>query len=792
MGVVYLTQDTRLDRKVALKILPAALASDSDRMRRFVQEAKAAAALNHPHIAHVYEIGESEGAHFIAMEFVDGITLRDKIYREQTDLARLLRHLQHVAEGLAKAHAAGIVHRDLKPDNIMITRDGHAKILDFGLAKLVEPQSAAVASEDATLEPKSTAGVVLGTPGYMSPEQAQGRTDAIDHRSDIFSFGCILYEACTRRRAFEGKDALDSLHKIVHGPTPQIKDFRADAPDELQRIVRRCLAKDPEDRYQTIKDVAIELKELRRDLEEAGSNATLPPSAAASISVPPSSSAEISSGIKWRGFAVAAGGLALVISAAALVFLYLGSRSSRAAIESIAVLPFENSSNDPDADYISEGIAESINSSLARLPNLKVIPRSIASHYKSKTMDPQKAGNELRVHAVLTGRVVKRGDNVTISVELDDVRDGKQLWGDQYNRRLADLLAVQTGIAGEISQRLRLQLTGEERRRLTQGSTENAEAYELYLKGNYYTSRLTKDGFRKGIDYLNRAIALDPNYALAYNGLAFNYSNAGDWFISPKEAAPKAREAAKRALAIDDTLADAHLSSAIIAHWYDWDWVTAEREYKRAIELGPNDPRPHGFYSWYLILMGRDGQALAEAKRGQQLDPVSPEATLFVGTVLVFMGQHDRAIEQLRNCIELDSTYWLAHDFLGRTYEEQGRMPEAIAEFERALELEKENAENWANLGHAYAAAGRKAEALRIIDQMKELSAHGYVAPYNFAIVHAGLGDRDQAFAWLDRAWADRSAFLVLYLRTSFHMSNLRADSRFEDLARRIGLPRRT
>ncbi len=814
MGEVYLAQDTKLDRKVALKILPADVASDHDRMDRFVREAKSAAALNHPHIAHIHEIGEHEGTHFIVMEFVDGVTLRETIHREGTELNKLLRLLQQVAEGLSKAHAAGIVHRDLKPDNIMITRDGFAKVLDFGLAKLVEKgpdldqgEDSIVATE--VIKQHSAPGVVMGTVGYMSPEQAQGKSRDIDQRSDIFSFGCILFEAVTGQRAFAGQDAIDTLNKVIREPVPPISDFRPNAPNHLQRIVRRCLAKDREDRYQTIKDVAIELRELRRELEASGVETTTPParsettadpgtgtrsgggktgSANGTITAPVSSAEYIVSGIRRHKFAATIAAFLLIAAAIGAGF-YFHARNTEVAIESIAVLPFENQSNNPDIDYISDGLAESINNSLTRLPNLKVIPRSVAVHYKDKVIDPQKAGGELRVNAVVTGRVVQRGDNLTISVELDDIRYGKQLWGEQYNRKLADLLAVQSDIAREVSQRLRSQFSGEDQQKLMRGSTENSEAYQLYLKGNYYTSKFTNDGFGKGIDYFNQAIGIDPNYALAYSGLAFNYNNAGDWMTPPREAGPKAKEAAKRALAIDDTLADAHLSLATTAHWYEWDWATAEREFKRAIELNPNDPRPHGYYSWYLVLVGRTDQALAEAKRGQQLDPVSSEANLFVGSILVFTRQPDKAIEQLRNGIELDPTYWYAHDFLGRAYEQKERFPEAIAEFQRAVELEKDNAENWSNLGHAYAVSGRRAEAKKIVDQLKETSAHSYVAPYNLAAIYAGLGDKDQAFAWLDRAYADRSGFLAFYFKTDAHMDSLRSDPRFDELMRRIGLP---
>src|SRR3989441_1292726 len=447
MGEVYLAQDTKLDRRVALKILPADVASNRDRMDRFVREAKSAAALSHPNIAQIFEIGEHDGTHFIAMEFVEGVTLREKIHRERTELRKLLRYLQHAAEGLAKAHAAGIVHRDLKPDNIMITRDGHTKILDFGLAKLIEPQLTEANASDnreeiatAILQQHSTPGVIMGTVGYMSPEQARGKTNEIDQRSDIFSFGCILFEAATSKKPFDGDSVVKSLHSLIYEPAPQIKDLNPAAPADLQRIVRRCLAKDREERYQTIKDVAIELKELRRELESgADFDTTVPPpsSAATALSadggsthstaarsgsiLPTVSSAEyLLTGIrkhKLSSGAALAILLVLISGAGYWFFKYRDSADGGTeAIKSIAVLPFQNKSTDADTDYLSDGLAESLIYRLSQLPNLKVSPTSSVFRYKGKETDPIKIGDELGVNAVMSGRMVQRGDNLTISV----------------------------------------------------------------------------------------------------------------------------------------------------------------------------------------------------------------------------------------------------------------------------------------------------------------------------------------------------------------------------------------
>jgi serine/threonine protein kinase/tetratricopeptide (TPR) repeat protein len=806
MGEVYLAEDTQLHRKVALKVLPAEVASNQDRMRRFNQEAQAAAALNHPNIAHIYEIGADGGVNFIAMEFIEGVALREKIHREKTDPIKLLRYLQHVAEGLAKAHGAGIVHRDLKPDNIMITSDGHAKILDFGLAKLIEQARPSDLSDQGisaaatvAMPPRSKPGMVIGTVGYMSPEQAQGKTKEIDHRSDIFSFGCILYEAVTRHKTFEGKDAIDTLNKIIREPVPPISDFRPDAPNHLQRIVRRCLEKDPDDRYQTIKDVAIELRELRRETASADIDVTVPPpttgsrqymeiltSQAASGATRASSAEYIISGIKQHKLAAAIAVIVLVIGAVGLS-VYLHARNTEVAIESIAVLPFQNRSTEPDSEYLSDGLAESLIYRLSQLPNLKVSPTSTVFRYKGKEIDPIKVGQELGVSAVLAGRIVQRGDQLTISAELVDVRYNKLLWGEQYERKLSDLLQTQREIAREIVEKLKLKVSGEEKG-FAKHYTESSEAYQLYLKGRFYWNKRTGESIKKSIEYFNQAIDKDPSFALAYAGLADSYVVPANR-LPPREKMPKAKAAAMRALELDETLAEAHTSLARVLAVYDWDWAGAEKEFKRAIELNPRYAVAHQWYGGYFEAMGRHNESIAERRRAQELDPLSLMSNFELGVAFYFARNYDQAIEQSQKTLELDPNFPLVHAHLPAAYEQKGMYDKAIAGFQKGITLRGGTAWSFSmsGLGHVYAVSGKKAEARAVLDELKQMSRQEYVPADGIALVYAGLGEKDQAFTWLEKAYEEH-AFRMAWLKVEPQWDSLRSDPRFADLVRRVGL----
>ncbi len=819
MGEVYLAQDTKLDRAVALKVLPSEFAADKDRMRRFEKEARSAAALNHAHIAHIYEIGEAEDKHFISMEYIDGETLRNMIQRKETSLTKLLKYLAQVAEGLAKAHERGIVHRDLKPDNIMITRDGDAKVLDFGLAKLVEPPKptsggGGVPSEDATarISQHSTPGMVMGTVGYMSPEQAQGQVREIDHRSDIFSFGCILYEAATGLRAFEGKDVLDSLHKIVYAPTPQIKDTNPAAPDELQRIVRRCLAKEPEKRYQSIKDVGIELEELRHELKGFPEfEQTLQPAAGgwsvssdaqaktegaspSTIGTPeigasrPTSSAEyVVKGISRHQRAVVAA-LLLVAAIASVSWYYFHSQNSKVAIHSIAVLPFTNVSKDAEVEYLSDGISESLINGLSQMPDVKVIARSSAFAYKGKETDLKEVAKALGVEAILTGRVTQRGENLSISVELVNASDKTQMWGEQYDRKMSDLLAIQRDIAREIVEKLKLKVSAEAKGP-GKHYTESNEAYQLYLKGRFYWNKRTVEALNKSIEYFDQAIQKDPSFALAYAGLADSYVVPANR-LPPRVAMPKAKAAAIRALELDETLAESHASLGRVLAAYDWDWTSAEREYKRAIELNPRYAIAHQWYGGCLAVMGHSNEAIAERKRALELEPLSSIINFELGAAFYYVHDYDNAIEQFQKTLELDPNFPPVYQVLPAAYEQKGMYSEAIAQFKKAPS--QKGGSEWslskAGLGHVYAVTGKKSEARTVLDELTQASEQEYVPATSMALIYAGLGDKDQAFAWLDKAYEQR-AFQLQWIKIEPRWDNLRSDPRFQDLLRRIGLP---
>ena len=812
MGEVYLAQDTKLDRKVALKILPADLAANQDRMRRFVQEAKAAAALNHPNIAHIYEIGESDGTNFIAMEFVDGETLREKIYREKSGVTILLKHLLQVAEGLAKAHASGIVHRDLKPDNIMITGDGHAKILDFGLAKLVERfgpgfgQTEGGEALTAVMQQHSVPGMIMGTVGYMSPEQAQAKP--VDQRSDIFSFGCLLYEAATGRNPFAGDSVVDTLHKIIHEPAPAITDFNPSALPELQRVIRKCLAKEPEKRYQTIRDAANDLEELleemkgttdiERSVAPSSSSTTnsapgstsdaLRTQSTPSVSRQTASSAEyIVVGVKQNKFAAAIVVLAF-LGAAIGIGVYLRTPASQVAIESIAVMPFVNESGNADVEYLSDGMTETLINSLSQIANLSVKARSSVFRYKGKEIDPKKIAAELNVQAILTGRVIQRGDQLTLNLELIDAKTENILWGNRYERKSSDLVSLQSEIARDVSSRLKSKLSGGDVAKVEKTYTTNPEAYQLYLKGKFSWNKRTGESLKQAAELYRQAIEKDPNYALAYSGLAETYVLFSSYDVAPAhDSMPQAKAAALRALEIDDSLAEAHTALGFYLFHYEWDWAGAEKEYRRAIELKPNYATAHHWLGADLSNVKRFDDGLVELRRAEELDPLSPIIGTNLGDTLVYARRYDEAIAQYKRTLIRNPTFAYAHTALGWAYGLSGRYPEAIAETRAAIELNKGSSTK-GYLGLWLTKSGKRDEALELLSELKQETTRGYVQSYTFALIYIGLGDKEEALNRLEKQMLDRSETATAYAIAP-ELDDLRSEPRFKAMLKRMHLP---
>ncbi len=777
MGQVYLAQDSQLDRPVALKMLPHNVIVDEDRLRRFKLEARATSALNHPNILTIYEIGESNGALFIATEFIDGVTLRTHMARNTLKISESLELAMQITSALAAAHQEGIVHRDIKPENVMLRKDGFVKILDFGLAKLAEGGS--IDSEAVTLA-ETDPGVVMGTVGYMSPEQARGLP--VDARTDVFSAGVVLFEMLTGRSPFEGNSASSVLVSILEREPPPISRYIPNAPSELQRITTRSLAKNRDERYQTIRDLYVDLKSFKQEWDFQ---------------------VKLENSRDSRGFDLRAEATVLERAATTIDRQQAGplvsleptreriSKTPRRIsrdepIDSLAILPFANASQDATVEYLSDGITESIINSLSQLSQLRVMARSTVFRYKGQEIDPQQVGSALDVRAVMLGRVLQLGDQLVIKAELVDVADGSQLWGAQYNRKPADILAVQDEIAGEIFENLRLRLTGDHKKRLVKRYTDNTEAYQNYLKGRFYTSKATSDGLQKGIEHFNRAIEIDPTYALAYSGLAEAYYGLSSAHVAPKEAMPKARAAAIKALEIDDDLAEAHASLALVKVFFDWDWTGAEAEYRRAIELNQGYASAHHWYGWYLALMGRLDQATAEMKRAQELDPLSLEITADLGLSFFFARKYDAAIEQFQKALDMDRNFIWARFFMGWADEQRGLIDKAIEEFQRAAQVEDAMVIK-AALGHAYAIGGRADEARAILES-EPASAKKELSPYDRAIIHTALGEENKAFEYLESAYEKRSEALV-WLKVDPRLDPLRSKSQFIELLTKVGLP---
>jgi serine/threonine protein kinase/Tfp pilus assembly protein PilF len=815
MGEVYLAQDTKLDRKVAIKFLHEEFSKDADKLNRFVQEAKAASALNHPNILTVYEIGEVDGKNYIATELIDGQTLREHLsHKESLQLNSILKIGVQVSEALSAAHQAGIIHRDIKPENIMLRKDGYAKVLDFGLAKLSEPKAIATGSEDATrVQVNTTPGMVMGTVSYMSPEQARG--NLTDARTDIWSLGVVLYEMLAGKVPFTGETVNHTIVSILEKEPLLLEKV----PAELQRIVRKSMTKDVDMRYQSARDLLIDLKNLRRDLDIQGelersivpnretANASLEnatqiyaadavaatssgqAAATQSLTTSSSSLAYAVAQAKSHKLATAIIGILLVgVISVAGYFAFVSRGGSTRQISSIAVMPFVNESGNADVEYLSDGMTETLIGSLTQLPNLNVKSRSSVFRYKGKQTDTKTIGKELNVQAVLNGRVAQHGDQLTLSLELVDAATENAIWSQQYTRKQTELVSLQSEIARDVSSKLKSKLSGAEVAKVEKTYTADPAAYQLYLKGRFQWNKRTGESLKRAVEFFDQAIAKDPNYALAYSGLAESYVLFPSYSVAlPMESMPKAKAVALRAIELDDSLAETHTALGQYYSDFEWNYPAAEKEFRRAIELNPNyAPAHQQFGIEGLTALGRFDEAVAEGKRAEELDPVSPIIGADLGNILFYARRFDESIKQLNRTIELDPNWYLAHALLCQAYDLKGQFGQAVSECQKAREL-NDDPLVLSYLAHAYGRSGRREEATKVVGQMHELAKQRYVPAYGFGLAYAALGDKDQAFQWLERSLQDR-AWDITFLKVDPSMDSLRSDPRFSDLVKRVGL----
>jgi serine/threonine protein kinase/Flp pilus assembly protein TadD len=748
MGRVYLAEDTRLGRQVAIKFLPASYQYDPERRTKFLAEARATSALRSPHIAAIYDIGEHDGAMYLVMEYVEGEMLSEMLKRGPLQIREAIDFTVQIADALSEAHSLSIVHCDVKASNLMVNERGTVKLLDFGIAAATSAKEAEPDDRTKPVGQQTAVGVVTGTVSYMSPEQAIGR--ALDHRSDIFSLGVVLYEMLTVHLPFEGETPVEIIDKIIHAEPMPVTRLNYSVPPDLERVVRKCLEKDRERRYQSVRDLLIDLRNLQRD-SDSGSQAT-------------------TSGLRRNTQVVA-------------------RSRSRKSIDSLAILPFANLSGDPDLEYLSDGVTEGLINNLSRLPKLRVMARSTVFRYHGRELpDPQQVGDELAVRAVLLGRLLRRDDALIIKLELVDTNDGSHLWGEQYVRQTSDILTLEQEISTEISEQLRFKLTSAQRKSLSKRSTENSEAYQLYLKGRYHWNRRTEEGIKRSLDYFEKAIALDQRFALAYAGLADAYNLLASYAAKPVPTLfLRAKATALKALSLDDKLAEAHAALAAVKLWREFDWEAGERGFRKAIDLNPSYGTAHLWLALYLAAIGRMDEALLEITFGHELDPLSRVLNLNLARILYFARRFDESAKQCLKTIEMFPDYLIAHRRLGMTYGEQGMFMEAEAEFKAALSLAPRDSETMSAMAYVYAAAGRMDEARKVFEQIKEIAREGYVSPYSLARVHIGLGQIDEAFAELEATYKERHGILT-YLKVEPMFDRIRDDARFIDLLRRLGI----
>ncbi len=778
MGVVCEAENLKLRRHATLKFLPPETENDPAARERFQREAFAASALNHPNICTIYEIDEANGQHFIAMELLEGQTLKHQLSGRPLQVERLLQLSAEIADALDAAHTKGIVHRDIKPANIFVTARGQAKVLDFGLAKLgrrdneatfVGKEEPSTASEEGLTSP----GTTLGTVAYMSPEQARG--EELDARTDLFSFGVVMYEMATGKLPFPGGTSAVIFHAILSQPPISPLRLNPQIPQRLEEIIHKALEKDRKLRYQSAAELRADLARLKRDTD-SGRSAVAATAAAHAHPQP-----------WWQSkAAVGIAAILLVAAIAAAGWFYKSRANGGETIDSVAVLPFVNASGDPNAEYLSDGITESLINSLSMLPHLKVMSRDSAFMYKGKDADARAVGQTLGVRAVLKGRVMQRGEDLEISAELVDARDDSHIWGQQYSRQASDIFVLQSDLAKEMTSMLRMRLTGEDEKRIDKTYTANPDAYQDYLKGRFWWNKTTKEGFNNAIQYFQQAISKDPNYALAYAGPADCYGSLGGFSIIPaKDAYPRAKEAALKALEIDGTLAEAHASLAWIESTYDWNWPGGEKEFQRAIELNPGYATARRRRGLTLAVSGRIEEAIAENKRAVELDPLSPIDNWALGDAFYHARQYDQTIDQERRTLEIDPNFIPALDALGLTYLQKAMFKEGLAEIEKALMIAPGNTVSLAMLGYAYAVSGRRADAQNVLDQWNELSKQEN-APMEQALIYVGLGEKERALERLKKAVEEREVNPLI--STPPFLDSLHSDPRFADLMHRMNL----
>ena len=790
MGEVYLAEDEALQRKVALKLLPARFTQDQDRVLRFQREARAASALNHPNILTIYEIGLADSVHYIATEYIEGETLRQTLARGPVDVSEVLDVAEGVASALAAAHDAGIIHRDIKPENVMVRPDGYVKVLDFGLAKLVDGEPLK----------DSVTGSVMGTLLYLSPEQAKGQQP--DARSDLYSLGAMMYEMLAGRPPVTGDNFLDIAVAIMYETPESPSAGREGIPADLDRIVLKALEKDPQRRYPSARQLLSDLRALRHELEFENklqeydprySTPGLQSTAPLPISHPPrrtsSGANTVSPTFKVAPqrvppMAVVSVALITVMTLAGFALFRSGVFAAD-RIDSIAVLPFVNLSGNSASEYLSDGISDSVTDSLSQLPKLQVVASSRSLRYKAKNIDPVSVGRELNVRGVVTGQVLQRGQTLVVRARLTDVKRGTQVWGQQYDRGVSDVLSLQQDLAEQISRQLRSHLSGEEMKLLVRRQSEDGEAFKLYLQGRYFISKYNDvEAIRRGIDYFNKAIERDPTYALAYAGLAGGWFHLSNLHLAPKEAMPRVREAAQHALALDETLPQAHTCLALVKAWFDWDFVAGEREFRRAIALNPSDAEGHRLYADFLIAMGRFDEAIAEKRRAEQLDPLSLIATWDVARAFFYAGRFDEALEQVRKTLELDRNFAYPYAMRAQIAFARGDTKQGFESLNRAISLAGRTQLLVTIEGSMNGRAGNRAAALAAIQELKK--SGNYTLPLFLARINTGMGDHDKAFRYLREVYEDRSESIV-WLKVDPSFQALHADPRFAALLRQVG-----